>query len=110
MDFIKQIERINIIHKLISVEQTGTPLQFAKKLKLSKSQMYNVLDTFKDFNAPVKYCKKRESFYYSAPFILELKYSLKICSENEAKEIYGGFIFRPLLLDGTILNLTEQKF
>jgi len=91
MNFIKQIERINKAHSLIISEKTGTPEAFAKKLSMGRSQLYNLLDTLKSFGAPIKYCKKRESFYYDESFKLELKYSLKIIAEDEEKEIFGGF-------------------
>ena len=105
MNFIKQMERIKKTHLLIRTEKTGSPDVFAKKLQLSRSQLYNVLELMKSFDASIKYCKKKESFYYSEPFDLELKYSLKTIVGDETKEIYGGFDFRPILLDGTMFTL-----
>lgn len=105
MNFIKQIERIKKVHQLIASEKTGTPSVFARKLCLSRSQLYNVLDIIKNFDAPVKYCKKRESFYYETSFDLELNYSLKTIIDNEAREIYGGSYSCPVLLDGTLISL-----
>lgn len=105
MNFIKQIERIKSIHTLISSEKTGNPSVFARKLRLSRSQLYNELEVIKELNAPVKYCKKRESFYYETPFELILNYSLKVITNDESREIFGGFNFRPILLDGTLISL-----
>ena len=105
MNFIKQIERIKKTHLLIRTEKTGSPAVFAKKLQLSRSQLYNVLELMKSFDASIKYCKKKESYYYFKPFDLELKYSLKIIIDDETKEIFGGFNFRPILLDGTMFPL-----
>jgi len=105
MNFIKQIERIKRIHNLISSEKTGAPVVFARKLSLSRSQLYNALDVIKDFDAPVKYCKKRESFYYETPFELILNFSLKIIKDDESTEIFGGSNFRPILLDRTLISL-----
>ena len=105
MHFIRQIERIKRIHKLISSEKTGTPLVFAKKLSLSRSQLYNELEMIKELDAPVKYCKKRESFYYESSFELILNFSLKTIKDDESKEIFGGSYFRPILLDGTLISL-----
>lgn len=105
MNFIKQMERINTIHQLISTERTGSPTNFAKKIGLSRSQLYNMLDFIKDLDAPVRYCKKRESFYYESSFELILNYSLKTITCDELKEIRGGYSFCPVLLDNSILNL-----
>ena len=105
MNFIKQIERIKRMHILISSEKTGTPLVFARKLSLSRSQLYNELEVIKELDAPVKYCKKRESFYYESSFELILNFSLKTIKDDESKEIFGGSYFRPILLDGTLISL-----
>lgn len=105
MNFVKQAQRINEAHQLISNEKTGTPEEFARKLKISRSQLYNLIDTLKEFDAPVKYSKKAQSFYYALPFELELKYSLKIILEENAKEIFGGINLRPVLLDRSSIYL-----
>ncbi|MNF80724.1 hypothetical protein D3C85_855360 [compost metagenome] len=105
MNFVKQIERIKRIHKLISSEKTGTPLVFARKLSLSRSQLYNELEIIKELGGPLKYCKKRESFYYNTYFELILNYSLKIIKDDESKEIFGGTNFCPILLDGSLISL-----
>ena len=105
MDFIKQIERIKKMHLLISKERTGTPDDFAKQLHLSRSRMYDLLDSIKELDAIIKYCKKKQSFYYDKPFEIVLKYSLKTIVDEETREIFGGGHFRPILSDGSILNL-----
>lgn len=105
MNFIKQIERIKQMHKLISSEKTGNPSVFAGKLSLSRSQLYNELEVIKELDAPVKYCKKRETFYYETSFELILNYSLQTIKEDESREIFGRSYFRPILLDGTLISL-----
>ncbi|WP_395057229.1 hypothetical protein [Flavobacterium sp.] len=78
MNLEKQAERINKAHKLILEEKTGTPEKFAEKLNISRSQLYNLIDKLKEYDAPIKYSKKTKNFYYSNTFDLELKYSFKI--------------------------------
>ena len=85
MNLEKQAERINKVHQLIIEEKTGTPSEFANKLNISKSQLYNLIGILKEYDAPIKSCKKINSFYYSKPFFLELKYSLKITLDEENK-------------------------
>ena len=105
MNLQKHTERIKKIHKQIQIEKTGTPNEFAKKLNVSRSQLYNLIEMLKEYDATIKYSKKTNSFYYTKPFDLELKYSLTIILDEEKREIFGGFNFRPILLDGSILNL-----
>ncbi|WP_233430713.1 hypothetical protein [Flavobacterium tructae] len=90
MSFIEKIERMKRIHQLICEEKTGSPAAFAKKMLLSRSQLYNELEIIKGFDAPLKYCKKRESFYYETSFELIVHYSLSIIKDEERKEIFGG--------------------
>lgn len=105
MNFINQIERIKRVHLLIRLEKTGNPTKFAKKMNLSRSHLYNLIEYMKEMDATIKYCKKKESFYYENSFDLVFQYSLKTITEGETKEIFGGTLFRPILLDGTMLSL-----
>lgn len=105
MNFIKQIEKIKKAHQLIQGEKTGNPDEFAKALRMSRSQIYNVIDILKDIDAPIKYSRKQQSFYYEKAFDLELLFTLKTITDQETKEIFGGFSYRPILLDGTLFSL-----
>ncbi|HSD08874.1 hypothetical protein [Flavobacterium sp.] len=109
MNFAKHIERIKKAHQLIYSEKTGKPEAFAVKLRISRSQLYNELDFFKSLKAVIKYSKKTESFYYAEPFDLEISYTLKIITDKEEQQIFGGMHFRPILLDGSAFNLFQQK-
>ena len=105
MNIEQQAERIKYVHKVILDEKTGSPNDFAKKLNISRSQLYNIIEMLKEYDAPIKYNKKANSFYYTKSFDLQLTYSLTILLEEEKREIFGGFNFRPILLDGSMLNL-----
>lgn len=88
MKSLKQIDRINKIHSLISSQKTGTPDTFAKQLYLSRRQMYNELEFFKNLNAQIKYCKKKETFYYDDNFEIKFEFSLTIISRGESRRIF----------------------
>ena len=91
MKSIKHIDRINKMHSLINSQKTGTPETFAKQLDLSRRQMYNQLEFFKTLNAKIKYCKKKETFYYSSKFEFSFSYALVAISDEESIKISGGF-------------------
>ena len=91
MKSLKYIDRINKIHSLISSQKTGTPETFAKKLYLSRRQMYNELEFFKNLNARIKYCKKKETFYYTTNFEFSFRYTIVAISDEDAVRINGGF-------------------
>ena len=90
MKSLKYIDRINKIHSLISSQKTGTPETFAKKLYLSRRQIYNELEFFKNLNAPIKYCKKNETFYYTTNFEFSFRYTIVAISDEDAVRINGG--------------------
>lgn len=68
MNLLTIYTRINRVHYLISLEETGTPERFAKKLQISRRQLYYDLKLLKDLNAEIKYCRSKETFYYENPF------------------------------------------
>jgi hypothetical protein len=90
MKSLKYIDRINKIHSLINSEKTGTPEAFAKKLYISRRQMYNELEFFKNLNASIKYCKKKETFYYTTNFEFSFRYSMVAISDEDEVKINGG--------------------
>lgn len=101
MNFIDHVEKIKIMHELISSERTGSPNEFAKKMEISKKGIYNTIIFLKNFDAPIRYCAVKRSFYYSSFFDLELKFSIKIINEHQTKITDGGFDYGSVLLDGS---------
>jgi hypothetical protein len=52
--------------------------------------MYNELEFFKNLNAPIKYCKKNETFYYTTNFEFSFRYTIVAISDEDAVRINGG--------------------
>jgi hypothetical protein len=50
--------------------------------------MYNELEFFKNLNAQIKYCKKKETFYYDDNFEIKFEFSLTIISRGESRRIF----------------------
>ena len=109
MTILKQLQRFNKTNKLIIAENTGNPENFAEKLGVCRSHLFNIIEQFKEYGAPIRYSKKNETYYYTSVFNLELKYSLKTTTETEEKEIFAGFCQSPILLDGTLFSLQYHK-
>lgn len=68
MIFLKQLERYKNLNNLIEQENTGTPIELAEKLEISRSHLYRLLDNLKDYGAKIKYCRKKNTFQYTEPF------------------------------------------
>ena len=60
-----QIERIKRVNVLIRREATGTPLQLAEKLNVSKATANRLIRELKDMGAPIVYCKHSQSYKYT---------------------------------------------
>lgn len=62
----KYIDRIRYIDTLIRTKATGPTKQLAKKLNLSERQTLEFLKEMKELGCPIKYSRKRQSYYYDA--------------------------------------------
>jgi biotin operon repressor len=91
MKILFYIDRINLLHKLITKERTGTPSELAKRLSICESRLYRVIEELKHMGLPIEYCRKRNSYYYTTACELNLSCNIRILSENEANTIEGGF-------------------
>ena len=73
MSLLKYIFRVKTIHQMIESEKTGSSEVFAYKLGVSRSVlMEHLREMREELNAPIHYCRKRETFYYEEPFMLSI--------------------------------------
>lgn len=64
MAFMDRIQRIQRMHYLILYKRTGTPESFARKIGVSKSMIYLLIQELKQMGAPIVYCKYKGSYKY----------------------------------------------
>jgi predicted transcriptional regulator len=63
--FEKTVDNLKRIDRLTRMKATGTPNEFAKKLNVSPSTLYEYMLLMKNsLNAPIEYCRVRKSYYY----------------------------------------------
>ena len=93
MKTLKQLERLRKAHQLIQQECTGTPSEFANKLNISERQLYNITDYLKEIDAPIKYQRKTETYYYTTSFDLLINISVQVLISDEVRNIYAGATF-----------------
>ena len=60
----KIIERFEKIDYLITKKSTGSPSEFAKKLDIGESTLYEYLNELKVKGAPILYNKYKETYFY----------------------------------------------
>jgi hypothetical protein len=65
MSLLKYINRAQRMDDLIRRKATGCADEFAAKLGISHSQLYEDLKEMKELGAPIEYCPIRKSYIYS---------------------------------------------
>jgi len=74
----KFIERFKRIDELIVLKATGNPEQFALKLDVSESTLYEFLKVLKDLGSPIEYDQARCSYFYKEKGRFEIKFTREI--------------------------------
>ena len=92
MKTLKQLERLRKAHKLIKQENTGTPVEFAKKLHVSERELYRILEYLKEVDAVISFSRTSNSYYYTADFDLLVNVSVQVLVKDELVTIYAGSI------------------
>ncbi|MCG8412035.1 MAG: hypothetical protein MI739_12205 [Bacteroidales bacterium] len=67
MKMLEQANRLKRIDDLIRRQSTGAPQEFARKLEVSVSTLYELLDLLKQLGAEIKYNKHRLTYIYLTP-------------------------------------------
>lgn len=82
---IQKYNQLANIHQLVEKQLKGTPDEFANRLGISKSSLYNYFDQLKQLGAEIKYCRSCMCFKYTNNFRLKITFET-----NEMTTILGG--------------------
>ena len=93
MKVFEYLDRISMMHKLVSRQRTGTPEEFAQQLGVSRTSLYELIDELRSRGAPIAYSKSAKTFFYSQPYDIAVTCSLRPLTYTEAKENYGWYKF-----------------
>jgi predicted DNA-binding transcriptional regulator YafY len=92
-----------MMHKLVSRQVTGTPDEFAGKLGVSRTSLYELIDELRSRGAPIVYSKSAKTFLYRQPYDIAITCSLRPLTFSEEKENDGGTnIFSRILFSRTL--------
>lgn len=75
MSLLSDLDKLALINQAIKDEQTGDPVQFARKLNVSRSMLYNYIEEIKTLGAKVKYNKANNTYYYENNFDVKIEVS-----------------------------------
>jgi biotin operon repressor len=105
MKVFEYLDRISLMHKLVSRQKTGTPAEFARQLGVSRTSLYELIDELRFRGVPISYSKSAKTFFYRQPYDINVTCSIKPLTYNEKKENSGGInIFPTILFFRTLLS------
>jgi len=64
MTFLEKIRTIERIDQLIRMKSTGSSVEFAKRLNVSRRCVFDIINVMKSMDAPIVFCKDRKSYMY----------------------------------------------
>ena len=103
MKLFEYLDRISMMHKLVSRQKTGTPEELAHRLGVSRTSLYELIDELRSRGAPIAYSKSAKTFFYRQPYDITVSCTLKPLTYIEAKELSGGMkIFSKILFFRTL--------
>jgi predicted DNA-binding transcriptional regulator YafY len=109
MEFIKQIERLQQLNKLVREQRTGSPEELAKRIGVSRAKLYLMLDELRDEGVEIKFAKRLNSFFYENCAGISVVFSLKVLESTEIRNISAGkrlnYFPASIILDGSIISL-----
>ena len=93
MKNLKTLERLQQLHQLIAIENTGTPKELANLMQISERSVHLLIEQLKDYQAEIYYSRSRKTYFYSKDFDLRVSISVSVLSNNEITQIFGGSYF-----------------
>lgn len=93
MKNLKKLERLQQLHQRIQNENTGSPIEMARYMNMSQRSIHNLIDELKVLGAEICYKRTTKTYYYCNDFKIELNISLKVITEGDARNLYGGSYF-----------------
>ena len=84
----EEIDLFSRINLHIKNKTTGTPLNFAKMVGMSKRQIHRYIEDMKDVGVKIVYCKKQKTYHYEDDTFL--KFQASIIEKGQERKIVGG--------------------
>jgi biotin operon repressor len=102
MKVFEYLDRISRMQKLLELRRTGSPNEFAGRLGVSRTSLYELIDELRSRGAPILYSKSSKTFYYNKPFEISITCKLRSMDKDEEKKYSGGTYFSRILFFRTL--------
>ncbi|GAA0880577.1 hypothetical protein GCM10009119_35470 [Algoriphagus jejuensis] len=90
MEFIRQIERLQLLNKLVKERRTGSPEELAERLGIGRRQLYVYIEYLKDFGMDIQFSRKLDGFVYAEQHELKIEVRFELLDSKSRTEINGG--------------------
>ena len=90
MQLFKQIERLNLLDKLISQKRTGKPESLARRLDLSVSRLARIIEYLRDAGAPIQYDRALQTYFYEFEYQIFIQVNMKPLTDGDARLYEAG--------------------
>lgn len=90
MQLFKQIDRLNLLDKLVSQKRTGNPECLARRLNLSVSRLARIIEYLRSSGAPIQYDRMLQTYYYEIDYRISIQVNMHPLSELDAKAYNAG--------------------
>jgi predicted DNA-binding transcriptional regulator YafY len=90
MEFIRQIERLQLLNKLVREQRTGSPEELAERLGVSRRQLYVYLEYLKDMGVDIQFSRRLNSFVFTCEKQVYIDWRFEILEPAELKKVVGG--------------------
>lgn len=104
-------DKITLLCQLIEQQHTGTPIEFASRLGISRTSLYEILDEIRSRDIDIKYSRSRQTFFYVSPVNIEIRFTIKKIAPVEIRNLTGGTkkTLPFFVTDATNLSLQYQQ-
>lgn len=92
----KKAQILKDFTQLIETNQTGNATCFAKRIKVSRSSLYELFDELRCVGIEFTYSKEINSFQYKNNLRLKINTPIEVLSENEYSKVNGGTLQLPV--------------
>ena len=105
MPLHQYLERIRLIDSLIRKKATGNIEMLAKKLGLSRSHVFNLINEMKKEGFPIEFSKTFNSYYYTEEGRTVNHLFERELTDNDMRLVTGGKSFFKLFFQSNYIRL-----
>ncbi len=87
MNIIRKTKQLKRLAELLEKENTGNSFAFAKKVGVSRTHLFELLEDLKGMEIHVKFDRKKGSFLYTGSKRLLVKNPIQIIEDSELKKL-----------------------